>query len=117
MWVDQRGLLNTTEPSDWTGLLDLSDRDFVILKLTPSDPIHDMLDAVEDEIADAVAACTIDPGEEAAFVERLPDRMALRLTRRIDRVAARVAEQLRRQPLRWRLDYVWALRDCLRTLR
>ena len=69
-------------------------------------------------IYDAVEACTIDSAEEAAFAERLPDRMTLRLTtRRLDRVPVHVAEQLRRQPLRWRLDYVWALRDCFRALR
>ena len=56
MWVDQRGLLNTAEPSDWTGLVEISQRDFLLLKLTPADQVHDALDTVEDEIYDAVEA-------------------------------------------------------------
>ena len=118
MWVDQRRLLNTTEPFDWTELVEISMRVFGLLKLTSANQVHDVLDTVEDEIFDAVEACAIDSAEEAAFAEQLPGRMTLRLTtRRLDRVPAHVAEQLRRQPLRWRLDYVWALRDCLQTLR
>jgi hypothetical protein len=116
MWRDERGLVHTAVRSHWTELVKMSSGSYAAFRAMPAAWLHDALDEVEDDFFEQVTQQKADPAEEARFVDRMPPRMTLGLLGPATATVEVLTGQLRRQPLRWRLDYVWALRDCLTEL-
>lgn len=115
MWLDQRGIAHTVD-IPWCDAVILSPRSYDVLQRTPPAPLYDVLDDVEDDIFRRIGASQFSSVQEARYAERPPPRISIGLTGP-QRATAEVLElQLRRQPLRWRLDYVSAVRDCLDAL-
>jgi hypothetical protein len=113
MWVDGRGTYHVVDHPEWDELVHMSPRSDAILRLSPAPWILDVLDEVEEAVFEHVERAGVDPAEEAGFVDRLPPRITLGLPGPVEGTAEALAVQLRWQPLRWRVDYVWALRDRL----
>ena len=117
MWVDARGMIHTVDHPGWSDLVNMSPASYAALTQTPAAWLHDVLDDIEDDFFDGVAGLNAGAAEEARFVDRLPPRLTLGLVGPPAATPAILAVQLLRQSPRWRLDYVWALRDCLTSLR
>jgi hypothetical protein len=116
MWVDERRVVHTSEPSHWTEVLKLSPSSFAALLRTPPAEIHDMLDEIEDDLFDWLDTQRIDPAVEADYTDRLPPRVTLGLAGPPAATLDVLGAQLVRQSARWRLDYLWAIRECLAEL-
>jgi hypothetical protein len=58
----------------------------------------------------------LSPSSFAAFANRLPPRVTLGLAGPPAATLDVLGAQLVRQSARWRLDYVWAIRECLAEL-
>lgn len=117
MWVDERGMIHTVDHPGWSDLVNMSPPSYAALRQTPAAWLHDVLDDIEDDVFEGVTGLNAGRAEEAQFVDRLPPRITLGLVGPPAAMPAILADQLVRQPLRWRLDYVWALRECLTSLR
>jgi hypothetical protein len=115
MWVVERGIVHTADV-DWASVIAMSDVELVALRAASRASLHDALDLVEDGVFDYIGSSVLSAAEEAPFVEQAPPRLELKLAGQAI-VAAALTKQLLQQPLRWRLDYVWAVRDCLRAER
>ena len=113
MWVDSGGRVYMAEPADWRQLVELSADDYGRLYRSEPAHVHDVLDSVEDDLFREIELREVDPTEEEDFIDKLPPPLALNLTESPTTVPSAVRETLRRQPLRWRIDYIWALKDCL----
>lgn len=111
MWVDGRGTFRTADHPEFDEVVHMSPRSDAILRLTPRPWIFDVLDDVEEEVFEHVERVGVDPAEEARFVDRLPPRVTLGVPGPVEGTADALSVQLRWQPVRWRVDYVWAVRD------
>ena len=113
MWIDERQMVHTTGHSHWTDVLRLSPSGSAALRDIPPAWVHSMLDDIEDDLFDWWLTQRIDRAEEALYVDREPPRLTLGLIGPPGATLEILRAQLLRQSLRWRLDYLWALRDCL----
>jgi hypothetical protein len=113
MWVDERRTVHTVEADHWTRVVDLSPASRAALEAAPAVGLQDLLDDVEEDTLSWWEAHVVDPVEEASFARRLPPRITVGLVGPPLATIDVLGAQLRRQSARWRLDYVWALRDCL----
>jgi hypothetical protein len=116
MWVDERHMVHTGEPSHWTAVIKLSPSSLAALRRTPPAEIYDMLDEVEDAFFEWLGTQLFDPVVEADFADRLPPRVTLGLAGPPAATLDVLGAQMVRQSTRWRLDYVWAMRECLAEL-
>ena len=113
MWVDAHQMVHTSEPNHWTTVVRLSPSSLAAFRRTPPAWVHELLDDFEDDFFGWWDAQHIDPAEEILYVERLPPRLTLGLAGPPIATLEVLGAQLVRQSVRWWLDYVWALRDCL----
>jgi hypothetical protein len=116
MWVDERRIVHTVEADHWTHVVHLSPSSRAALEAAPVLGLQDLLDDVEDDTLAWWEARVADPAEEASFAGQPPPRITVGLVGPPLATIDVLGAQLRRQSARWRLDYVWALRDCLADL-
>jgi len=115
MWLDERGLTHTVD-IPWRDAVGLTTSSYHVLRHALPGRLYDVLDDVEDEIFQRLEGSQFSSVQEARYAERPPPRITIGLIGP-QHVAAQILRlQLYRQPLRWRLDYVWALRACLDAL-
>lgn len=117
MWVDATGVSHTVASPRWEAVISLDDRDRD-LAISPGDVelIDALLDELEEETYGEIALLGFDPAVEATFEGVSPAQLELPpLVANGDRADWRTSliAHLAAQPLRWRLDYMEAIRDWL----
>ena len=116
MWIDERGAVHLADVQ-WTTIVHFSPHAYGVLNRTLPAELHDVLDIVEDDVYAVIAQTTFHPEREAEFQVALPPKVSIGLVEPSAAAAELLDLQLRRHPFRWRLDYVFAVRDCLALLR
>lgn len=117
MWMSADRLTHTVAVPDWISVVDvrISGRSGAA-SLEPDElgAVEEALEALEEQFLAEAEHHSFDERAEAPYVEAVPDRLVIRLTGAGPAsLAASLAEQLGAQPLRWRYDYIEALRDHL----
>ena len=115
MWRDERGLIHTVN-IPWGDAVGMSTKSYGILKQAPAASLYDLLEDTEDDIFRRIEGSPLSAVQEARYAERPPPRIKVGILGPQHVTAEILGLQLSRQPMRWRLDYVWALRDCLDAL-
>ena len=115
MWIDERSIVHTAD-ARWDRVLLLSDEELALLRQAQLTEVFDVLDDAEDQIFAAIETQRVNAAEEESFAGRIPEPTTLPLAGPSNELPSRVAAQLAETPLRWRLDHVWSIRDCLREL-
>jgi hypothetical protein len=115
VWIDERLIVHTAD-ARWDSVLLLSEEELALLRQAHVTEVFDVLDDVEDQIFATIETQPVNAAEEESFKGRMPEPATLPLAGPSNELPSRVAAQLAKTPLRWRLDHVWSIRDCLRAL-
>jgi hypothetical protein len=112
--MDQGGRTHTVAVPDWADVVEVRVDGGAELTTEEVEAVHLALDEIEEEFFEQVQEHRFEEQVEAQYVNAVPEPLILRATGgNPASVAASLAEQLRAQPLRWRIDYLEAVRDLL----